>query len=62
MMIERKKFIKDLESYKSSIPKQTYKTIRGQALAGDLDGAMRGLRKVLERERIMNMELIKWNA
>jgi hypothetical protein len=61
-MIERKKFIKDLESYKCSIPKQTYKTIRGQALAGDLDGAMRGLRKVLERERIMDMELIKWNA
>jgi len=61
-MIERKKFIKDLERYKCSIPKQVYKTIRGQALAGDLDGAMRGLRKVLERERIMNMELIKWNA
>ena len=61
-MIERKKFIKDSESYKCSIPKQTYKTIRGQALAGDLDGAHRGLQKVLERERIMNMELIKWNA
>ncbi len=27
-----------------------YKTLRGQVLAGDPDGAMRGLRKLLQRQ------------
>lgn len=30
---------------------QQYKTLRGQVLAGDVDGAMQGLRKILERRR-----------
>lgn len=29
---------------------QQYKTLRGQVLAGDGDGALKGLRKVLRRE------------
>lgn len=28
---------------------QQYKTLRGQVLAGDGDGALKGLRKILER-------------
>ena len=30
---------------------QQYKTLRGQVLAGDGDGALRGLRKLLAKER-----------
>lgn len=29
-----------------------YKTLRGQVFAGDSDGAMRGLRKLLQRQGI----------
>lgn len=29
---------------------QQYKTLRGQVLAGDADGALRGLRTILTRE------------
>ena len=30
---------------------QQYKTLRGQLLAGDADGALRGLKKVLNTEK-----------
>ena len=30
---------------------QQYRTLRGQVLAGDSDGAMRGLRKLLTHDR-----------
>ena len=40
------KFIKDLKKYRREIPKQQLKTIRGQALAGDLKGARLGLKRV----------------
>lgn len=46
---ETGKFIKSLKSYRGKMPKQTIKTIRGQALSGDLEGAKLGLKKVLER-------------
>lgn len=29
---------------------QQYRTLRGQVLAGDADGAMRGLRKILDKK------------
>lgn len=31
------------------LSKQQYKTLRGQVLAGDPDGAMKGLRNILQR-------------
>lgn len=31
-----------------------YKTLRGQVLAGDPDGAMRGLRKLMQRTAVKN--------
>ena len=40
--------LKELESYKSVIPIQTYKTIKGQVLAGDIKGARKGLDKVIK--------------
>ena len=38
-----------LRNTKHRLTKQQYKTIRGQILAGDLDGAIKGLRNVLQR-------------
>ena len=40
--------IKELESYKSVIPIQTYRTTKGQVLAGDIKGARKGLDKVIK--------------
>lgn len=40
-------FLKDLRNQKQKLSKQQYKTIRGQALAGDVQGASKGLRKLM---------------
>ncbi|HZJ98439.1 MAG TPA: hypothetical protein VFC79_00445 [Tissierellaceae bacterium] len=44
-------FIKELKQYRHLIPKQTLKSIRGQALAGDLAGARKGLETALNRKQ-----------
>lgn len=44
------KFIKSLKDYRGKITKQEIKTLRGQALAGDIKGANRGLKKILGKE------------
>lgn len=36
---------------KRSLTRQQYLTLRGQVLAGDADGAMRGLKKIIEGGR-----------
>lgn len=36
-----------LKSYKPQLTRQQYKTLKGQILAGDAEGAMRGLQKIL---------------
>lgn len=38
-----------LKATRDRLTVQQYKTLRGQVFAGDADGAMRGLRKILER-------------
>lgn len=38
-----------LRNTKHRLTTQQYKTLRGQILAGDADGAMKGLRNVLQR-------------
>lgn len=38
-----------LRNTKHRLTKQQYKTLRGQVLAGDSDGAMKGLRRILQR-------------
>ncbi|MEQ2464749.1 hypothetical protein [Niallia hominis] len=43
------KFLMDLKQYKDVLPKQTMKTLKGQALSGDLEGAKKGLGAVLRR-------------
>ena len=37
-----------LKATKDRLTKQQYRTLRGQVLAGDPDGAMKGLRKILQ--------------
>lgn len=39
-------FIKELGKYRECLPRQIIKTLRGQALAGDLVGAKKGLEKI----------------
>ena len=46
------KFIKSLKCYKGQLPRNVLKTIRGQALSGDLEGAKKGLEKALNKYNI----------
>jgi hypothetical protein len=41
-----------LKGYRHLLTAQQYKTLRGQVLAGDADGAMRGLRKLLAKTKV----------
>lgn len=41
-------FIKSLKD--SNLTRQQIKTLRGQALSGDVDGAIKGLEKILKRK------------
>ena len=45
-----KEILKELKQYRGKIPKQTLKTIRGQALSGNIEAARKGLEKIKERQ------------
>lgn len=38
-----------IQKNKHRLTKQQYKTLRGQCLAGDVQGALKGLNKILRR-------------
>lgn len=38
-----------LKAYRTMLTEQQYKVLRGQVLAGDADGAMKGLKKLQRR-------------
>jgi len=40
-------FINELKQYRNILSKQTIRTLKGQALSGDLEGARKGLKNVL---------------
>ena len=42
-------FIIELKRYRRTLPRNVLKTIRGQALAGDLEGARKGLKTALDK-------------
>lgn len=42
------KIIKELKDHRRTMPRQTLKTIRGQAIAGDITGSRKGLDKLKE--------------
>jgi type II secretory pathway component PulF len=44
-------FIRELRQYRHILPKQTISTLRGQALSGDLEGAIRGLQTALNKKQ-----------
>lgn len=39
-----------LETHKPHLTKQQYRTIRGQLRAGDVEGAMKGLQKLIGKK------------
>lgn len=41
--------LKILKQYRNVLTKQQYKTLKGQVIAGDKKGAMKGLNKLLKR-------------
>ena len=43
------RFIKGLKDYRGLLPRQVIKTLRGQALAGDMKGAKKGLKKEVNK-------------
>lgn len=43
------KFWYDLKNNKQRLSKQQYKTLKGQAVSGNIAGADKGLRKILHR-------------
>ena len=45
------KAIIQIKACKDRLTPQQYKTLKGQVLAGDSDGALRGLRKILLRDK-----------
>ncbi|MFR1708894.1 MAG: hypothetical protein ACLSV2_08340 [Clostridium sp.] len=47
--MEKQTFMKQLNQHKCMLTKQQYKTLKGQAVAGDATGANRGLIKLLRR-------------
>lgn len=50
MKTELIEFIKTLKANKKNITRQQFRTIRGQAYAGDINGARKGLYKLLDRK------------
>ena len=44
-------FIRELRQYRHILPKQTISTLRGQALSGDLEGAIKGLQTALNKKQ-----------
>ena len=42
--------LRTIEHYKNMLTRQQFKTLRGQVLAGDSEGAMRGLERIFRRK------------
>lgn len=47
-------YLHRLRGYARQIPRQMVQTLRGQALAGDIDGAERGLARILSRMEMLS--------
>lgn len=50
--MELKDFIRNLKHNKRQLTLQQYRTIKGQALSGDIDGAKKGLCKIIKRRHL----------
>lgn len=49
MKTELVRFMKTLKANQNNLTRQQFRTIKGQAFAGDIKGAEKGLYKLLER-------------
>lgn len=47
-LMSKEEFLRHLKAYRRFLPRQVILTLRGQALSGDIDGAIRGLAHVLK--------------
>lgn len=52
-MDEKRARIRELQKYEKLLTRQEYKTLRGQIMAGDADGARRGLLRIIDINAIM---------
>lgn len=59
--IDTKALIK-LKATRGRLSPQQYKTLKGQVLAGDPDGAMKGLRNILQRQNKAKAERVSRDA
>lgn len=50
-MKEINQFMSELKKHRHDISKQTISTLKGQALAGDVEGARKGLDKALSKNQ-----------
>jgi hypothetical protein bcoam_19824 len=48
--MSKDEFLRHLKAYRNMLPRQAVLTLRGQALSGDVDGAIRGLAHVLKNK------------
>lgn len=48
-------FIKELKTYRHLLPKQTIKTLRGQAIKGNIEAAKKGLATAVKKAELMTM-------
>jgi len=53
--MDQREFLLKLNNVKHLLPRHTIKTLRGQALAGDVSGAAKGLIKAIKKTDVMTM-------
>lgn len=46
------KFLRELKQHQHELTPQQFKTLKGQAVSGDLDGAVKGLARVLKEKTV----------
>ena len=44
-------FIRELKQYRHILPKQTISTLKGQAISGNVEGAIKGLQTALNKKQ-----------
>lgn len=48
--LKAREFLDNLRKVQNKLDAQTYRTLRGQALSGDIQGAQKGLERIMRRD------------
>ena len=56
------RFMKKLKNNRPYLSNQQYRTIKGQALSGDIDGAQKGLNSLLRRCAYEQQNINPWQS